>query len=141
MRGLAVLPATKDPVNGIRAVKALLKARGRDGSPALLFNNALRRTLFEIARGFIWDGEENKPVKNNDDMMECLYRLVLQGLTYVEPATDFDYRPIPAQPIPTNVIDMPFGEDYKPQKEQRYTAAYRYRSGTERTHFEDEAIL
>ena len=90
--GLAVVPATKDPVNGIRAVKAILKYRDKQGIPGLVFNASLKRTLFEISRGFIWDGENNKPIKENDDMLENLYRICLQGLTYIEPATDADYK-------------------------------------------------
>lgn len=82
--GLPVLPATKDPHNGILAVKALLKARDRLGRPMLVVNPACRRFLFEISRGFIWDGETNKPVKLNDDAMENFYRLALQGLPYIE---------------------------------------------------------
>lgn len=92
--GLAVIPATKDPVNGIRSVKATLKARDKHDRPVLFFNTNLRRTLFEISRGFVWDGDENKPVKKNDDMMENLHRLCLQGLTYIEPAGEYDYTPV-----------------------------------------------
>jgi hypothetical protein len=89
--GLAVNPATKDPVNGIRAVKATLKARDKHKNPVIFFNPALRRTLYEISRGFAWDETENRPIKKNDDMMECLHRLCLQGLTYIEPAGEGDY--------------------------------------------------
>lgn len=85
--GLVVLPATKDPVNGIRAVKALLRERDRNGNPVIYVNPACRRFLFEISRGFIWDAEKNQPIKNNDDMMENLYRLALHGFQYVEPST------------------------------------------------------
>lgn len=83
--GLPVIPATKDPHNGILKVKELLKSRDRRGSPMLTINSACRRTLMEISRGYIWDGETNKPVKKNDDAMENLYRLCLQGLHYIEP--------------------------------------------------------
>lgn len=103
--GLAVLPATKDPVNGIRAVKSLLKARTKTNQPVLYFNPACRRTLFEISRGFIWDDDENKPIKKNDDMMENLHRLALQGLTYIEPAGEHDYSVIPKRDLFENVID------------------------------------
>ena len=102
--GLAILPATKDPVNGIRGVKAHLKSRDKHGRPTLVFNAALRRTLFEISRGFIWDGEENRPIKKNDDMMENLYRLCLDGLPYIEPATDYEYTIIKERPITSNII-------------------------------------
>ena len=104
--GLAVIPATKDPVNGIRAVKALLKGRDKNGQPYIFFNPTLRRTLFEISRGFVWELDENKPVKKNDDMMECLHRLVLQGLTYIEPAGENDYTPILPRDFDTESLDL-----------------------------------
>lgn len=104
--GLAVIPATKDPVNGIRAVKALLKARDKHGRPLIYFNPALRRTLFEISRGFVWDGDENKPVKKNDDMMECFHRLCLQGLTYIEPAGEHDYSPVLLRDFDDTALDF-----------------------------------
>ena len=139
MRGLAVLPATKDPVNGIRAVRALFKARAKDGkTPLILIAAHCKRTLFEIGRGFTWDPEHDKPIKENDDMCECLYRLVLQGLTYVEPAQDHEYTPIPARDLPANVLDWNFGERSEPKKIDR---SQRYRGGTERVIYEDEAIL
>lgn len=93
--GLPVMPATKDPHNGILRAKALLKARDRQGRPMILFNPACRQTLFEISRGYIWDGDTNKPLKKNDDMMENLYRLALQGLEYIEPTISSDYSIIP----------------------------------------------
>lgn len=105
--GLPVLPATKDPVNGIRAVKANLKSRDKHGRPTLYFASHLSRTLFEIARGFIWDGEQNKPVKKNDDMMENLHRMCLQGLTYIEPAEDGDYIPFVPSDFSQDSISLP----------------------------------
>lgn len=101
--GLPVIPATKDPHNGILAVKALLKARDRLGRPMLIVNPACRRFLFEISRGYIWDGETNKPVKLNDDAMENFYRLALQGLSYIE------HEPSTALP---NVIPMRALDDF-----------------------------
>lgn len=86
--GLSVMPATKDPVNGIRAVKAWLKSRDKNGLPMLLFASHLKRTLAEISRGYVWDPDKNKPVPKNNDMMENLYRLCLQGLDYIEPEGD-----------------------------------------------------
>lgn len=128
--GLPVLPATKDPVNGIREVRAQLKSRDKRGLPTLFFRKSLKRTLFEISRGFIWDGEEDRPVKKNDDMMENLYRICMNGqLEYVEPATDNDYAPISARDIASNVLDFPdvvdlsgFNTDIKPDL---YSTRYR----------------
>jgi hypothetical protein len=82
--GLPVCPATKDPFNGILKVKELLSSRDRLGRPMLYVNPSCRRFLFEISRGYIWDGETNKPVKKDDDAMENFYRLALQGLSYIE---------------------------------------------------------
>lgn len=104
--GLPVVPATKDPYNGIIAVKQLLKTRDRTGAlPILFVNPACKRFLFEISRGYIWDEDTNKPVKKNDDAMENFYRLVLQGLSYIEPATDRDYAPLPPRGAFDNIID------------------------------------
>lgn len=127
---LPVLPATKDPVNGIRTVKALLKERDKHGRPVIFFNAALRRTLFEISRGFIWDGEDNKPVKENDDMMENLYRLCLDGLPYIEPATSADYAPIAPRDFAPNVLHFqPFdaGQDSH-ERDRRSAFTKRYQA-------------
>lgn len=97
--GLAVMPATKDPYNGILRVKERLKERDRLGVPMLVFNRNLPRTLMEISRGYVWDEDTNKPLKENDDAMENLYRLCLQGLNYVEPSADTDFQP-------TNIVDF-----------------------------------
>lgn len=94
--GLPVIPATKDPHNGIIKVKELLGARNRDGSAVVTVRKDLQRFLFEISRGFVWDDDKQKPKKDNDDMMENLYRLCLQGLPYIEPDI-VDSRIIPAR--------------------------------------------
>lgn len=100
--GLPVLPATKDPHNGILAVKALLKQRDRVGQPMLQVNPQCRRFLFEISRGYIWDADTNKPLKQDDDAMENFYRLVLQGLQYIE----HDPSNLPANVIPLRSLDF-----------------------------------
>lgn len=128
---LPVMPATKDPHNGILKVKELLKTKNRLGKPILVVNPDCRRFLFEIARGFVWDKDTNKPVKDNDDAMENFYRLALQGLPYIEPATYGDYAPIPALDIPANVLDFPdlsdvlSDEDGNAAKKKRYASRYR----------------
>jgi len=128
--GLAVMPATKDPVNGIRAVKANLKARDKHGNPVLVFNPALKRTLFEISRGFIWDGDQNKPVKENDDMMENLYRLCLQGLQYVEPVKDSDYTESGYTDFNSDFIALPAWDERESVelRARKLAFAKRYRS-------------
>lgn len=128
--GLPVIPATKDPHNGILKVKEVLSARNRDGTSILEVNPYCSRFLMEISRGFVWDGETNKPVKDKDDAMENFYRLCLQGLHYVEPATLSDYTPIKSIELPANVLEfpdtpLPWEEDDKETKKQRYAARYR----------------
>jgi hypothetical protein len=124
--GLPVFPATKDPVNGIRTVKALLKSRDRYGNPILNFAPHLKRTLFEISRGYVWKEDENKPNPVNNDMMENLYRLCLQGLHYVDPTDNSDYGSIERRSDFTTDFDPtdPAGE----RKTRDHNYANRYRS-------------
>jgi len=103
--GLPVIPATKDPHNGILKVKEHLNQRDRVGNPTIVFNPDLPRTLMEISRGYIWDKETNKPVKDKDDAMENFYRLCLQGLDYIEPSTAIDYLAIKSHDLPIQEID------------------------------------
>lgn len=126
--GLAVMPATKDPHNGILKVKEFLRQRDRSGSPTMFFNAAMPRTLMEISRGYVWDGETNKPVKDKDDAMENLYRLCLQGLEYIEPAKFTDYVPIAPRELPPNIIDaFEFFSDDSAKKANEKKARFRQR--------------
>lgn len=125
--GLAVLPATKDPDNGIRAVKALLKSRDKAGKPIFYVAPHLKRFLFEITRGFIWKEETDKPEKVNDDMMENFYRLTLQGLGYIEPPSLSDYIVVPPREILPMDIN-PFEFDASPAKKESKFDPLRYRS-------------
>jgi hypothetical protein len=53
----------------------------------------LSETLYEFDT-YIWDAKkENKPKDANDHMMECLYRLVISGLDYVDPVADNSFNP------------------------------------------------
>jgi hypothetical protein len=102
------------------------------GNPVMVFNSNLRRTLMEISRGYIWDGETNKPLKKNDDAMENLYRLALQGLEYVEPSSINDYRSLPPRDY-SNVVIRPnefrspdyFEETRQEEKRARFASRYR----------------
>lgn len=129
--GLALIPATKDPHNGILRVKEQLKAKDRNGKPMLVINSACRRTLMEISRGYIWDGETNKPVKKNDDAMENLYRLCLQGLSYIEPSGINDYVMPKARDIDNVIIrpdefsSSPFEESQKRDRRAAFASRYR----------------
>jgi hypothetical protein len=128
--GLAVLPATKDPVNGIRAVRALLKGTSKTGGPLIIVNHACKQFIFEIARGFVMDEELNKPEKKNDDMMECLYRLVLQGLVYIEPSGENDYSPVVLPDFEDETLDFQDGPSKSETQERsrRARIASRYRA-------------
>lgn len=104
--GLPVIPATKDPGNGIIGIRKLLKERQKGSAePVIYFFKSCARTLFEISRGWVWDEDTNKPKKQNDDMMENLYRLVLQGLFYIPPADFDDYHTIPERSEFSGVSD------------------------------------
>ncbi len=130
--GLPVMAATKDPYNGILAVKEILKARDRAKNPILVINSSCRRTIFEIARGYVWDEDTNKPKKQDDDAMENLYRLALQGLTYIEPAGVNDYVPLRPRSFATPSVIHPdeFAvEDTNAEMLKRERFAKRYRRG------------
>ena len=125
--GLSVMPATRDPHNGILKVKGLLRQRDRAGNPVLVVNGACRRFLFEISRGYVWDGETNKPRKEDDDAMENFYRLAMQGLQYIEP----NIIPVKSPTVPENfnpdLDDLLFEGDLVPEEEPKYNREKRYR--------------
>lgn len=130
--GLPVMAATKDPYNGIIKAKEVLAQRDRAGNPTLTINSACRRTLFEISRGYVWDSDTNKPKKQNDDAMENFYRLCLQGLTYIEPASLSDYIPIKPRDFGTFTRIRPDElaiEDTSVDRRKRERFNKRYRSG------------
>lgn len=76
--GLSIRPASKDLENGILITKSALK---RD---RVLFTPTCRRTLWEFSR-YRYDPESGKPVDENDHMMENLYRLCIDRLTWFNP--------------------------------------------------------
>lgn len=131
--GLPVVPATKDPYNGILKVKEILNQRDRAKNAMITFNTSLPRMLMEISRGFVWDQDTNKPVKDKDDACENLYRLCLQGLTYVEPSTMADYRIIPPCDLGDTQIDafelysdnQDFEVSAAPQRSTAFSSRYR----------------
>ena len=79
--GYTLEVAMKDKEQGILDVKKHLK--GPNNMPSLFFFDDLVRTLFEI-EGYMWD-KDQKPMDENDHMMENLYRLLLLNTRYVEP--------------------------------------------------------
>jgi hypothetical protein len=72
--------APKDLQRGIPAVQRSFKE-----ADFIYVSPMLRTFLWEIGR-YAWDDKHgvptNKPVDKDDHMMECLYRLVLRGLTF-----------------------------------------------------------
>jgi len=85
-----VVPASKELTHGISSVQ---NALARKSGETLHFCSALTETLYEFD-SYIWDPKrENKPKDANDHMMECLYRLVLNGLTWSEPEHNTSFNP------------------------------------------------
>lgn len=75
--GMILRVASKDKDSGIIEVKNQLK--GPNNEPSLFFFDDLTRTVMEI-QGYMYEdkGERmGKPIKEDDDMMENLYRLSL----------------------------------------------------------------
>ena len=85
-----VQKGSKDLKRGILAVKETWKAQ------TLLVTANCRTFLWEISR-WAWADKNgvptNKPVDKDDHLMECLYRLVLEGLSYSPPTNRHDHVP------------------------------------------------
>jgi hypothetical protein len=82
--GLTLETATKDKEQGILEMKSHLL--GPNQEPSIFFFDDLVRTIYEI-EGWMWD-DDQKASKEDDDMMENLYRLLLLNTKWSEP---FDY--------------------------------------------------
>jgi len=90
--GIYFDPASKDLTTGISAVKDKLNERHVVTKlPTIFFSPRLKETLREFSR-YVYDPDKNKPKDKDDHMMENLYRLVLNGLDYVEPETNYVSR-------------------------------------------------
>lgn len=90
--GLFFDPGSKDMMAGISATKSRLLERGSATKcPTIYFSPKLARTLFEFSH-YVYDLEKNEPKDKDDDMMENLRRLILNGLDYVEPPSDDDWK-------------------------------------------------
>jgi hypothetical protein len=82
-QGVFFEKATKELSHGILETK---KALAQDHN--LYFAESLYRTIWELEH-YTWDSKKpNSPIDKDDHMMECLYRLVLTELYYVEPDKD-----------------------------------------------------
>lgn len=92
-------PGSKDMVTGISETKQkLLERNVASQLPTIFFTPRLTRTLWETSH-YVYDIEKNEPKDQDDDMMENLRRLVLNGLDYIEPPKDSDYIPTRATTI------------------------------------------
>lgn len=81
--GVMVEKATKALSQGILRVQANLQREG-----LIYFTPACRRTLWEIQR-YCWDEDKNKPIDEDDHMMENLYRCELSDPTFVPAGASF----------------------------------------------------
>ena len=107
--------AVKDPMHGIMRVRQeLMKPK------SLYFSSSLTETLFEFDR-YVWDPKKEKPVDSNDHMMECLYRLVLTGLHYIEPDSY-----VPKKQKPLNFKHSDFSLPSLPKQLNRVNSKARY---------------
>ena len=85
---MALEPATKDKDHGIREIEKHLK--GPNNQPSIFFFDDLVRTIYEI-EGWMWDPKvPDKAQKEDDHMMENLYRLLLLNTKW-EPHYTFIY--------------------------------------------------
>ena len=95
--GLPVLKASKAKEFGILTLKSVLKQeRG------LRFVPTVHRTLFEIQR-YCYDPKTNRPVDEDDHMMENLYRLMINTPCWCEDTTSL-LGPITDTPIDSDPI-------------------------------------
>lgn len=80
--GYILETATKDKDSGIIQINNHLYGPNKKSS--IWFFETLHRTIVEI-EGWMYDKDTDKPQKEQDDMMENLYRILLLDTVYVEP--------------------------------------------------------
>ena len=85
--GMVLETATKDKDHGILEIKTHLS--GPNKQPSIWFFDDLVRTIYEI-EGWMWDKETQKASKEDDDMMENLYRLLLLNTQWTPPVEYID---------------------------------------------------
>jgi len=90
---------SKDKQSGIIEINRHLE--GPNKKPSIFFFDDLIRSIYEI-EGWMYDADTQKPQKEDDDMMENLYRTLLLDTHYIEPE-DEDYEE-EAQPIAVNAV-------------------------------------
>lgn len=98
-KGIMIEKAPKMLTAGIQEVKRQLRMEKN-----WYFSSALMYTLMEFDR-YVWDPKKEKPIDEHDHLMECLYRLALTGLEYVdmEPDHQSAYEPLDLSNINFNV--------------------------------------
>lgn len=106
-KGLGVGPASKELTAGIVRVEQELSRPNN-----LYFSSALNETLSEFD-SYSWDPKKEKPVDKNDHMMECLYRLVVNGLHYINP---IDPPTKPDKGLILDKLDLSLPFNYKRDK-------------------------
>ncbi len=79
--GITLHAASKDKDSGIRNLQS--RIRGPNGIPSLFIQRSCERHLYEIQR-WVYD-KDGKPMKENDHMMENLYRATLSGTKWTDP--------------------------------------------------------
>ena len=87
--GMTLETATKDKEHGILEMKNHLM--GPNKQPSIFFFDDLVRTIYEI-EGWMYDKDTQKPSKDDDDMMENLYRLLLLNTKWTEPFDFYEYQ-------------------------------------------------
>lgn len=104
--GIFPIEATKDLMRGILSVQAVLAKRDLKGCPVVRFCEHLWVTRSEFER-YVWDEKKGKPNATcPDHMMENLYRYVLDGMHYVDPARK-DSKPVRPLVIVKPNYDLP----------------------------------
>tara|TARA_R100000808_G_scaffold10241_1_gene27364 strand:- start:20103 stop:21704 length:1602 start_codon:yes stop_codon:yes gene_type:complete len=65
--------------------QGILEVRQALTKPSFIYvMKHMDRFLYEI-ESYVWDDKKEKPIDNDDHMMENLYRLVMEGLDYQDP--------------------------------------------------------
>ncbi len=95
LAGLQVEPASKAKTFGILNMNGIFRQRPINAATGLesatvLFAPTVKRTLWEISR-YHYD-KENKPIDKDDHFMECMYRIFINPLSWI------DVHPTPIVP-------------------------------------------
>jgi hypothetical protein len=125
LNGVFVEKAVKDLVRGIIAGQAALRKAMPEGHKWLNFHSSLTETLWEFDH-YEWDQKrENKPIDKNDHMMENFYRLVLNGLDWLDP-NDTEYDFIPQRVVDGSTLTIPVYKESGERTLEDLTAEERY---------------